>query len=87
MDAAGGAGSSSRGAGRSGAAGSTRGSTGQKGSTKGRLKGLFRRGSDGSTSGGRANHKKDDERSAERDALVYEQDWLGDDVPAPGVLD
>lgn len=69
-------------AGRSGAVGSTSG----KGSSKGRSKGLFRRGSNGSTSGGRSN-KSDDERNAGRDALVYEQDWLGDETAAPSVLD
>ena len=60
------------------------GSTSGKGSAKG--KGLFRRGTNGSTTGGRSN-KKDDERSTEHDSLVYEQDWLGEDTAAPGVLD
>jgi len=72
------------GAGRAGAAGSTGGKGTGKGASKG--KGLFRRGANGSTAGGRSN-KKDDERGTERDSLVYEQDWLGEDTAAPGVLD
>lgn len=81
--AARGNGGASRGsAARAGAAGSTSG----KGSAKGKGKGLFRRGSNGSTAGGRSN-KSGDDRSAPRDALVYEQDWLGDETAAPSVLD
>ena len=67
---------------RSGAAGSTSSRSG----AKGKGKGLFRRGNNGSATGGRSNKKKD-ERGTERDALVYEQDWLGDDTAAPSVLD
>ena len=29
----------------------------------------------------------EDEKTNERDSLVYDQDWLGDDDVAPGVLD
>lgn len=81
-------GSATKGGVRSGAAkgaGSTSGRSSSKGAAKG--KGLFRRGSNGSTTGGRSNKKKDDERSTESDSLVYEQDWLGDDTAAPSVLD
>lgn len=80
---AGAAGSSSANRGSGGRAGSA-GSTSGKGSAKG--KGLFRRGANGSASGGRSN-KKGDDRDAQRDALVYEQDWLGDETAAPSVLD
>lgn len=75
-------GSAKGGAARTGAAGSTS----SKGATKGKVKGLFRRGANGSTTGGRSN-KKNDERGTDRDSLVYEQDWLGEDTAAPGVLD
>ena len=34
--------------------------------------------------GGRKGERK---TSAERDALVYDQDWLGDESAGPGVLD
>lgn len=69
--------------GSAGAPGAAR-STNGKGGAKGR--GLFRRGPNGSTTGGRGN-KKNDEQADQRDALVYDQDWLGDDSAAPGVLD
>jgi hypothetical protein len=36
---------------------------------------------------GRGGRKGDRDEAAERDSLVYEQDWLGDDDVAPGVLD
>ncbi|MCW2833378.1 MAG: hypothetical protein JWN68_1331, partial [Nocardioides sp.] len=55
--------------------------------TSGKGKGLFRRRSNGSTAGGRSGNKAKDESSTSDDALVYEQDWLGDDSAAPGVLD
>ncbi len=59
-----------------------------KGSTSGKGKGLFRRGAgNGSTSGNRGGKKGSDEQRNERDSLVYEQDWLGDDAAGPGVLD
>jgi hypothetical protein len=47
---------------------------------------LFRRGGNGSAAGARGG-RKDDERTAQRDALVYEQDWLGDESAGTGVLD
>lgn len=77
-----GAGRSAAGQGaRSGAAGSS-----SRSGAKGKAKGLFRRGANGSSTGGRSNKKKDEHGTA-RDALVYEQDWLGDDTAAPSVLD
>jgi hypothetical protein len=36
---------------------------------------------------GRGGRKGDRDRATDRDSLVYEQDWLGDDDVAPGVLD
>ena len=36
---------------------------------------------------GRGGRKGDRDQATERDSLVYEQDWLGDDDVAPGVLD
>ncbi len=68
-----------------GAAGSTGAKGAGKGSSKGR--GLFRLGSNGSAVGGRSGNNESDERGTERDSLVYEQDWLGEDAAAPGVLD
>ncbi|KRF02868.1 hypothetical protein ASG88_05780 [Nocardioides sp. Soil777] len=81
--AKGAAGRSSGAAGRSGAA--ANGSGQAKGSGKGR--GLFRRGSNGSAAGTRGANKLSDERTEQRDALVYEQDWLGDESAGTGVLD
>jgi hypothetical protein len=48
---------------------------------------LFRRGSNGSVAGGRSGNKSADETTTSADSLLYEQDWLGDDSAAPGVLD
>lgn len=50
-----------------------RGSTGARGAAGG--------------ANGRGGRKGDDDQAADRDSLVYEQDWLGDDDVAPGVLD
>ena len=36
---------------------------------------------------GRGGRKGDRDRATDRDRLVYDQDWLGDDDIAPGVLD
>lgn len=36
---------------------------------------------------GRGGRKGDRDRATDRDRLVYDQDWLGDDDVAPGVLD
>ncbi len=53
----------------------------------GKGRGLFRRGSNGSAAGTRGATRKSDERTEQRDALVYEQDWLGDESAGTGVLD
>jgi hypothetical protein len=74
----GGAGSAgSRGA----ASGSTAGSrTGGRGSSGARSAGA-------GASAGRGGRKGERDESQQRDSLVYDQDWLGDDDIAPGVLD
>jgi len=36
---------------------------------------------------GRGGRKGERDTTPGRDSLVYEQDWLGDDDVAPGVLD
>jgi hypothetical protein len=74
----GGAGSAgSRGA----ASGSTAGSrTGGRGSSGARSTGA-------GASAGRGGRKGERDESQQRDSLVYDQDWLGDDDIAPGVLD
>jgi hypothetical protein len=74
----GGAGSAgSRGA----ASGSTAGSrTGGRGSSGARSAGA-------GASAGRGGRKGERDESQQRDSLVYDQDWLGDDDVAPGVLD
>ena len=75
--AAGRGGAGSRGA----AAGSTSGSrSGGRGSNGARSAGA------GST-GGRSGRKGERDTTIDRDSLVYDQDWLGDDDVAPGVLD
>lgn len=80
-------GSSASSASRSAGAGGRTGAAGSaQGSGKGSGKGLFRRGANGSASGGRSEKSRDD-RGSERDSLVYEQDWLGEDTAGPGVLD
>ncbi|MFC7361943.1 hypothetical protein [Nocardioides astragali] len=86
------AGSAARGT----AAGSTAGrgaagSRGAGGSTSGSRAGG--RGASGARSaavgsaGGRSGRKGERERTSDRDSLVYDQDWLGDDDVAPSVLD
>jgi hypothetical protein len=74
----GGAGSAgSRGA----ASGSTAGSrAGGRGSSGARSAGA-------GASAGRGGRKGERDESQQRDSLVYDQDWLGDDDVAPGVLD
>lgn len=73
----GGGGAGSRGA----AAGSASGSrSGGRGSSGSRTAGA------GST-GGRSGRKGERDKTIDRDSLVYDQDWLGDDDVAPGVLD
>ena len=39
------------------------------------------------TGGSRGGRKGEREQTTDRDSLVYDQDWLGDDDVAPGVLD
>lgn len=77
---AGSATSRSAGAGSRGAAGA-RGAGGGSGS----------RGSSGARgaggAGGRGGRKGERDQVSDRDRLVYDQDWLGDDDVAPGVLD
>lgn len=78
---AGGRGSTGTAGGRGAAAGATSGSRSATGS----------RGSRGAaaaagTPGARGARKGDRDDSTSRDSLVYEQDWLGDDDAAPGVL-
>ena len=70
--------------GQGGTAGQAQGKT--QGRTQGKGSGLFRRGADGSAAGARGGRKAD-ERTEQRDALVYEQDWLGDESAGTGVLD
>lgn len=88
--AAGAAGGARAGAGAGGRPGAGAGGSGQGrpqvGQGQGKGKGLFRRGGNGSAAGARGG-RTDDERTAPRDALVYEQDWLGDESAGTGVLD
>ncbi|WP_191281171.1 hypothetical protein, partial [Nocardioides flavus (ex Wang et al. 2016)] len=37
--------------------------------------------------GGRGGRRGERDETQKRDGLVYDQDWLGDDDVAPGVLD
>ncbi|MCW2736790.1 hypothetical protein [Nocardioides sp.] len=69
----GGAGSRGAGTGSSSRSGG-RGSSGARGSGTG-------------TSGTRGGRKGERDKTTDRDSLVYDQDWLGDDDVAPGVLD
>ena len=67
--------------GRGAAAGSTAGQrAGGRGSAGARSAGA-------AGSGARGGRKGDRDRTTDRDSLVYDQDWLGDDDVAPGVLD
>jgi hypothetical protein len=96
--AARGAGSASaRGAGAAGARGAgsaggrAAGSAGGRGAAQ--SSGSGGRGSSGARgagsggAAGRGGRKGERDRATDRDSLVYEQDWLGDDDVAPGVLD
>ena len=75
-------------AGRAGAAGGRGSSTGSAGGRGAGSGAGSRSGSRGvSGASGRGGRKGEDEKSDERDSLVYDQDWLGDDDVAPGVLD
>ena len=70
--AAGRGGAGGRGAGSGSTSGSRSGSSGARGA---------------GSAGGRSGRKGERETTTDRDGLVYEQDWLGDDDVAPGVLD
>lgn len=81
--------------GRGAATGATGSSTGSRSGGRGAT-GSGGRGASGSraagTAGaagaaGRGGRKGDGDRATDRDRLVYDQDWLGDDDVAPGVLD
>jgi len=73
------------GAGSRGTAGSSSGSR-SGGRSGGRGSSGARSGGTG-TSGSRGGRKGERDQSTDRDSLVYDQDWLGDDEVAPGVLD
>ena len=60
---------------------------GAAGSRSGGSRGAGARSAAGSAAGGRGGRKGDREQTTDRDSLVYDQDWLGDDDVAPGVLD
>jgi hypothetical protein len=81
------AGSAGSSAGRSGAGsrGATSGST--SGSRSGSRGASGARGAGTGSAGGRGGRKGERDRATDRDSLVYDQDWLGDDDVAPGVLD
>jgi hypothetical protein len=70
-----------------GATGSGRGAAGARGAGGG----SGSRGTSGArgagAAGGRGGRKGEREQVSDRDRLVYDQDWLGDDDVAPGVLD
>lgn len=75
-----------------GAAGSStgRGAAGARGAATGSGSRSGGRGSSGARSGaagGRGGRKGERDQVTDRDRLVYDQDWLGDDDVAPGVLD
>lgn len=71
-------------AGRGAAAGSTGSSAGRGGAGS---RGAGTGSAAGSRSGGRGGRKGERDRTTDRDGLVHDQDWLGDDDVAPGVLD
>lgn len=80
-----------------GSAGSTagRGGAGSRGAASGSTSGSRSggrgasgaRGSGTGAAGGRGGRKGERDKTTDRDSLVYDQDWLGDDDVAPGVLD
>jgi hypothetical protein len=78
-----------RGAGSAGgrAAGSAGGRGAAQGSGSGGRGSSGGRGAGAGSASGRGGRKGDRDRATDRDSLVYEQDWLGDDDVAPGVLD
>ncbi len=74
------------GTGAGSAKGAANGSTGSR--SGGRGAGGARTGGAGAGAGaGRGGRKGEREQTTDRDSLVYDQDWLGDDDVAPGVLD
>lgn len=73
-----------RAAGSAGGRGAAQGST--SGSRSGGRGSSATRGGAGAASG-RGGRKGDRDQATDRDSLVYEQDWLGDDDVAPSVLD
>ncbi len=64
-------------AGRGGAGGRSSGGRGTSGA----------RSAGAGASGARGGRKGEGDKTTDRDGLVYDQDWLGDDDVAPGVLD
>lgn len=75
-----------RGAGSAGGRGA--GSAGGRGAGQGSGRGSSgARGAGAGGASGRGGRKGDRDQVTDRDSLVYEQDWLGDDDVAPGVLD
>jgi hypothetical protein len=70
---------------RGASSGSTSGSS--SGSRSGGRGASGARGSGTGATGGRGGRKGERDKTTDRDRLVYDQDWLGDDDVAPGVLD
>jgi hypothetical protein len=70
-------------AGARGAAGSVGSAGGRGGAGSAGARGA----ASGSTAGSRSGRKGDRDGARKRDSLVHDQDWLGDDDVAPGVLD
>jgi hypothetical protein len=74
------------GAGSAGARGA--GSAGSRGAGTAGARGVGSAGGRGAgAAAGRGGRKGDRDEAQQRDSLVYDQDWLGDDDVAPGVLD
>lgn len=77
----------SRGAAGPAGARGTAGSVGSAGGRGGAGSAGARGAASGSTAGSRSGRKGDRDGAGKRDSLVHDQDWLGDDDVAPGVLD
>lgn len=77
---AGGRGGAGSAGGRGAASGSGAGSRSGRGTSGARSAGA-------GAAAGRGGRKGDRDAAQQRDSLVYDQDWLGDDDVAPGVLD
>jgi hypothetical protein len=73
------------GAGSAGSRGAASGST--AGSRSGGPGASGARGAGAGAAAGRGGRKGERDEAQQRDSLVYDQDWLGDDDVAPGVLD